>query len=102
MEKTPDIAAKLGKMKAENKEKKQVIVGFALETNNEVENALSKLERKNFDFIVLNSLQNEGAGFNHDTNKIQILFNSEHILDFPLKSKTEVAADIITELAKII
>ena len=93
--KNPDIAATLGKMKQEN----QINVGFALETNNELANAEEKLKKKNFDFIVLNSLQDAGAGFNHDTNKITILKKDNSQRKFELKSKSEVAVDIIKEIA---
>ncbi|MEM9917037.1 MAG: bifunctional phosphopantothenoylcysteine decarboxylase/phosphopantothenate--cysteine ligase CoaBC [Bacteroidota bacterium] len=92
--KTTDIAASLGKIKKKN----QLLVGFALETNNEIENAKGKLERKNFDFIVLNSLQDKGAGFNHDTNKITIIHPDNKIRHFELKPKDAVAVDIINEL----
>ncbi len=87
--KTTDIAASLGKRK-----KKQVLVGFALETENETENAKAKLTKKNLDFIVLNSLRDQGAGFGFDTNKITILDKENNIRDFELKSKQEVAKDI--------
>ena len=87
---TQDIAASLGAIKR----KQQCLVGFALETNNEQQNAEGKLERKNFDFIVLNSLNDAGAGFRHDTNKISII-DRKGRTDYPLKSKTEVAQDII-------
>ena len=90
---TQDIAAMLGKMKKEN----QQLVGFALETNNEEQNAQGKLERKNFDFIVLNSLNDAGAGFRHDTNKITLI-DRQRREEFPLKSKAEVATDIINRL----
>lgn len=90
---TKDIAAELGKLKTEQ----QVLVGFALETHDESANAQSKLQRKNFDFIVLNSLNDKGAGFKVDTNKITII-RPEAKKEYPLKSKTEVAADIIDEL----
>ncbi len=93
--KTIDIAATLGKIKRPD----QVFVGFALETNNEEANAQSKLERKNFDFIVLNSMQDTGAGFGLDTNKISIFRRDGSRQDFPLKSKTEVAWDIVAEIA---
>lgn len=89
-----DIAAELGKMKSAN----QKLVGFALETNDEESNALGKMERKNLDFIVLNSLNDAGAGFQHDTNKITLLSRSGSKQDFPLKSKTEVAKDIIDKV----
>lgn len=94
LEKTFDIAASLGKIKTKN----QLIVGFALETNNEFENAKDKLKRKNFDFIVLNSLQDKGAGFNHDTNKVTIIDKYNNLDEFELKSKTEVAEDIVNKL----
>lgn len=94
---THDIAASLGKIKKEN----QVLAGFALETNDEYQNAQGKLERKNFDFIVLNSLNDKGAGFRHDTNKISIIDKTQKN-DYPLKSKREVATDIIDYLASLI
>lgn len=87
----PDIAAALGKMK----QKGQVIVGFALETANEEANATKKMEKKNFDYIVLNSLKDEGAGFGHDTNKVTILSHDGKKKSFGLKSKEEVAKDIV-------
>lgn len=90
---TPDIAANLGSLK----QKGQLLIGFALETNNEQQNAEGKLERKNFDFIVLNSLNDAGAGFRHDTNKISII-DRKGRTDYPLKTKTEVAQDIIDRL----
>lgn len=86
----PDIAASLGKMKKEA----QLIVGFALETSNEEANALKKMEKKNFDLIVLNSLKDEGAGFGHDTNKVTIISRDGTKTSFGLKSKEEVAKDI--------
>jgi len=89
---TQDILGSLGKIK-----KHQKLIGFALETNNEVENAKSKLERKNLDFIVLNSLQDKGAGFKKDTNRISIISEDE-IKKFELKSKSEVAQDILKEV----
>ena len=95
LEKTPDIAAALGKMKQAG----QFIAGFALETNDELENAAKKLQKKNFDIIVLNSLRDKGAGFNVDTNKITILFRDNKPKDFELKSKSAVAADIVDEIA---
>lgn len=91
----PDIAAALGKQKKAN----QTLIGFALETNDEVNNAQAKLKKKNFDFIVLNSLRDQGAGFRTDTNKISII-SSEGRIDYPLKTKTEVAKDIVDNLAK--
>lgn len=92
---TQDIAAALGAMKREH----QKLIGFALETNNERENARKKLLRKNLDFIVLNSLNDAGAGFSYDTNKITILSRQEEE-EYPLKPKTEVAQDIINRLCK--
>ena len=93
LEQTTDILATLGQQKTN-----QILVGFALETNNEKENAIKKLINKNLDFIVLNSLQNEGAGFAFDTNKISILDKNNKTTDFELKSKTDVATDIIDYL----
>lgn len=90
--KTTDILFELGKQK----KKHQFLVGFALETNNEQENAADKLKRKNADCIVLNSLNDTQAGFGYDTNKISILYKDGTIKHFDLKSKKEVAADIIS------
>ncbi len=98
LEKTPDIAASLGRMKR----KGQIVVGFALETNNALENAAEKLLNKNFDFIVLNSLQDAGAGFAFDTNKITILHKNNKRKDFELKPKSAVAEDILNEVLTII
>jgi phosphopantothenoylcysteine decarboxylase / phosphopantothenate---cysteine ligase len=94
----PDIAASLGKMK----KKKQVVGGFALETDDPVKNATSKLKKKNLDFIVLNSLKDPGAGFNSDTNKITIIDRNNKIENFELKSKAEVAVDIIHKLCEFL
>lgn len=91
----PDIAAALGKQKKAS----QTLIGFALETNDEVNNAQAKLKKKNFDFIVLNSLRDQGAGFRTDTNKISIISN-EGRMDYPLKTKTEVAKDIVDNLIR--
>ena len=91
---TQDIAALVGKIKRND----QFLVGFALETNDEEAHALDKMKRKNFDFIVLNSLNDPNACFGYDTNKIIILKNTGEKLTFPLKSKKEVAQDIIKEL----
>ena len=88
---TKDIAAALGAVK----KKKQVLVGFALETDNEQKNAKEKMERKNFDFIVLNSLQDKGAGFRVDTNKVTIIGRHNDLTAYDIKSKREVAEDII-------
>jgi phosphopantothenoylcysteine decarboxylase/phosphopantothenate--cysteine ligase len=94
---TGDIAARLGELKKAN----QVLVGFALETHDEMENAKKKLVKKNFDFIVLNSLQDAGAGFQTDTNKITIIGKNNTIDHFPLKSKALVAKDIVDKLSGI-
>jgi len=91
---TTDIAAMLGGMKRDD----QVLAGFALETNDARKNAFGKLQRKNLDFIVLNSLEDEGAGFMVDTNKISIIDRENKIEEFPLKTKREVAADIVDRL----
>jgi phosphopantothenoylcysteine decarboxylase/phosphopantothenate--cysteine ligase len=85
---------------SENRSNNQLVVGFALETNNSIENALSKLERKNLDMIVLNSLENKDAGFQKDTNKISILDKHKNQFDFEVKSKKEVAIDILNALEK--
>ena len=87
----PDIAASLGQMKGAE----QTLIGFALETNDEMQNAKKKLEKKNLDFIVINSLQEKGAGFGGDTNKVTILMRNGDHVSFGLKSKKEVAKDII-------
>ncbi len=94
---THDIAAALGQMKQEG----QRLVGFALETNDEQQNALGKLERKNLDFIVLNSLRNEGTCFQSDENQISIISHQGQ-KDYPRKPKSEVATDIVNELASIL
>ena len=75
------------------------MAGFALETDHEAENARAKMQRKNFDFIVLNSLRDTGAGFKGDTNKVTIWHRDGRSVEYPLKSKGEVAADIIDTLA---
>ena len=93
LEKTKDILASIGAIKQH-----QIVVGFALETNNEVENAKGKLKRKNLDFIVLNSLHDKGAGFGKATNKITIIDADESLTSFELKSKKEVAQDILNHL----
>ncbi len=94
---THDIAAELGRMKQPH----QHLVGFALETNDETAHAQDKLRRKNLDFIVLNSLRDAGAGFRHDTNKVTIISDID-IKEYPLKSKAEVAKDIVDELVSTI
>lgn len=88
--KNPDILQGLGQMK-----QNQILVGFALETQNEIENATAKLHKKNLDFIVLNSLQDKEAGFQKDTNKVSIISKKNEILKFDAKEKSEVAKDII-------
>lgn len=93
---THDIASELGKMKTEN----QRLVGFALETNDEIAHAQSKLERKNLDFIVMNSLNDAGAGFRCDTNKISII-DAQGITSYLLKPKKEVAKDIVDKLVSL-
>ena len=93
LEKTKDILASLGKIK-----KKQFLIGFALETENEIENAKLKIQKKNLDLIVLNSLQDEGAGFGKETNKITFIDKHFSIEPMPLKSKELVAADIINKV----
>jgi phosphopantothenoylcysteine decarboxylase/phosphopantothenate--cysteine ligase len=96
--KTPDIAAALGKLKKNG----QMIVGFALETENEQANAEKKIVSKNFDLIVLNSLNDPGAGFGVDTNKITIIDRQNHIQKFNLKSKKEVAVDIVNAIIEFV
>jgi phosphopantothenoylcysteine decarboxylase/phosphopantothenate--cysteine ligase len=91
---TKDIAETLGRMKKQ----KQVLAGFALESENELENAVKKIRKKNLDFIVLNSLRDEGAGFGTDTNLITIIDSDNNIREFELKLKKEVAGDIISKL----
>ncbi|HRX13266.1 MAG TPA: bifunctional phosphopantothenoylcysteine decarboxylase/phosphopantothenate--cysteine ligase CoaBC [Draconibacterium sp.] len=95
---TKDIAAKLGELKSE----KQILAGFALETHDEISNAKKKLESKNLDFIVLNSLNEEGVGFQVDTNKITIISRDNNQQFFELKSKKEVAVDIVNKIKSII
>ena len=90
----PDIAATLGKIKRRN----QILVGFALETNNEDQNALLKLERKNLDLIILNSLNDKGSGFKYDTNQIKILDKTGVIFTSGLKQKKEIAVDIVNKI----
>ncbi|MEO3408311.1 phosphopantothenoylcysteine decarboxylase [Mucilaginibacter sp. CAU 1740] len=97
MVKNVDIAAEFGKVKMPG----QVSIGFALETNDEEQNALKKLYTKNLDLIVLNSVQDEGATFGYDTNKITLINRDFIFQAFPLKSKTEVAEDIVTAAFKV-
>ena len=95
LESTKDILASLGAIK-----KQQFLVGFALETNNEIVNAKGKLARKNLDMIVLNSLQDKGAGFATNTNKVTVIDKDLNEIAFGLKSKSEVAVDILNEILK--
>jgi len=94
---TRDIASTLGKMKRNN----QLLVGFALETNNELENAKKKLKIKNLDLIVLNSLNDKGAGFRTDTNKITLIDKYNNLQSFELKSKKDVAHDIVEKILSL-
>lgn len=98
LKKTIDILKELGLLKT----KKQLLIGFALETENEVPNAKKKLVAKNLDFIVLNSLKNKGAGFSVDTNQVQIIHKDGKINKFGLKAKSAVASDIVDQLIQII
>lgn len=98
LKKTEDILAYLGK----NKQKGQILVGFSLETENEIPNSMKKLVEKNCDLIVLNSLKDFGAGFGTDTNKITILSRSGAVYEYPLKSKKEVAKDIIDRIEELL
>jgi phosphopantothenoylcysteine decarboxylase/phosphopantothenate--cysteine ligase len=95
---TKDIAAELGRSKSEN----QLVVGFALETDNEIENATSKLKRKNLDLIVLNSLRDKNSGFGFDTNQITLIDRNNNIDKFELKSKEEAATDILRKIVSMI
>lgn len=93
-----DILNHLGKIKKEN----QLLIGFALESDNEIDNAKKKLNNKNLDAVVLNSLNDKGAGFNSDTNKITFINNKNEIIKFNLKSKLEVSKDIFNEIIKLV
>jgi phosphopantothenoylcysteine decarboxylase/phosphopantothenate--cysteine ligase len=93
LEKTKDILASLGQIK-----QKQFLIGFALETENEIENAKLKIQKKNLDLIVLNSLQDEGAGFGKTTNKVTFIDKRFYIEAMPLLSKEEVAQDIVNKV----
>lgn len=97
LEKTKDILASLGTIK-----EKQILVGFALETENEIENAKKKLKKKNLDIIVLNSLNDAEAGFGKDTNKITMIFKNEEMINFDVKSKSEVSEDIFQQILKMV
>ncbi len=94
LKKTTDILEKMGKSKL----KTQFLVGFALETENELNNAIAKLERKNLDLIVLNSMRDAGAGFNSESNKITIIDKNKAVTEFELKTKKEVASDIADKI----
>ncbi|ASU35989.1 phosphopantothenoylcysteine decarboxylase [Mucilaginibacter xinganensis] len=98
VKKTTDILGELGKIKQPG----QLLVGFALETNDEEKNAVGKLQKKNLDFIVLNSLNDEGAGFKKDTNKITIIDSNLQTTAYGLKSKEDVAHDICTKIVELI
>jgi len=95
--KTKDIALELGHLKKTN----QVVVGFALETDNEMANAGEKLKKKNFDLVVLNSLKDEGAGFQYDTNKATLLDKNGNVINLELKTKVALAKDIADQVSKI-
>lgn len=97
LERTEDIAQELSKQKSNA----QITVGFALETDRAMEKAKSKLKEKGFDLIVLNSLEDEGAGFGHDTNKVKFVYANEDVQAFELKSKREVARDIADAIVKL-
>jgi len=94
---TKDILKDLGA----NKKKSQLLVGFALETDNEINNAISKIKNKNLDLIVLNSLKDEGAGFGHATNKVTFIDKAENIQHFDLKSKADVAVDLVQKIVSL-
>ena len=96
LKKNTDILSTMSKKRS----KDQYIVGFALETENETENAIKKLKEKKLDMIVLNSLNNKGAGFELDTNKITIIEKDNSVIDFDLKNKKEVANDLVNEIIK--
>ncbi|MCH2046170.1 MAG: bifunctional phosphopantothenoylcysteine decarboxylase/phosphopantothenate--cysteine ligase CoaBC [Saprospiraceae bacterium] len=98
LKRTKDIAGDIGKLK----QKHQITVGFALETQDEMSNAQRKLSKKNLDFIVLNSLQDKGAGFGHNTNKVRFIEAEDKITNFELKSKKEVAIDIVHKICELI
>lgn len=90
----PDIALKMGKLKKD----KQINIGFALETDNDIEKAIEKLEKKNFDLIIYNTLSDSGAGFGHDTNKVIIIDKNKQTENIDLKSKKELAKDIVNKI----
>jgi len=92
--KNPDILHWSG----QNKTEQQYLVGFALETDNEIENAKGKVARKNLDLLILNSLNDKGAGFGHDTNKVTFVKPNNNLTNFELKPKSEMAKDIINQI----
>lgn len=98
LKRTTDIAATIGQQKQAH----QIMVGFALETNQALENAQRKLSKKNFDFIVLNNLREKGAGFGHDTNKVTFIERNGHISHHELKTKVEVAQDIVYKINSLL
>jgi phosphopantothenoylcysteine decarboxylase/phosphopantothenate--cysteine ligase len=97
LKRTKDILGSLGKEKTNG----QVLVGFALETKNEIEYAEKKLKEKNADLIVLNTLRDEGAGFGHDTNKVTLFFKDHSQKQFDLKPKAELAKDIVDSIIEL-
>ena len=97
LEKTKDVLLELGRLK-----KNQFLFGFALENENEIENSLKKLKNKNLDLIILNSLNDKGAGFGTNTNKVTLIKRDLSTTNFPLKSKAEVSKDILNEILKLI
>jgi phosphopantothenoylcysteine decarboxylase/phosphopantothenate--cysteine ligase len=97
LKRTKDILGSLGKVKS----KDQILVGFALETDNEQDHALKKLKEKNADIIVLNSLRNQGAGFGHDTNRVTLFFKNGRHREIELKPKTEIAKDIVDSITEL-
>ena len=98
LKQTTDIASELGKLKKPS----QILAGFALETDNEMKNAAEKLKKKNLDLIVLNSLNEKGAGFGYDTNKVTIIDRNNNIDKFELKSKEEAARDILDKIVSML
>ena len=95
--KNPDISAECARMSRED----QILAGFSLETDHELDNAVGKLRRKGLDMMVLNSLRDKGAGFRTDTNKVTIITADGAVKEYPLKPKSEVAADIVDCIAKL-
>ncbi len=98
LEPTEDILAWMGAHKSTG----QVLVGFALETTNELVHAQGKLERKNLDLVVLNSLKDEGAGFGHDTNRVTMIGRDTNITELPLMTKAEVARNILDRIERLL